>query len=299
MKSLDDSNREEALKYVVDLYTKFLGEPDGDVGKDLRQVHLKQMNKFTRMFNRKDEAYLIKEGLRRQSNDMEELEKALKLRAENTELLGKGTRTKAPDVVTLDMPEMFQPKKEKKSDKCSETNASKKDDADDEDFDLYGDDEPENENDDDYEPEEENIDNEEEEEEESTFSPGTTLSKTKTSSTSSGIIGKHSLSNDELIANIKKIKGIKDDLLYPTIESLILQNNIELSTSLQEKLEYLGFDGYDEFIITNTTDVELLTKDVINTFMFIDLNNEPDVEKLKFVINKIPQLNEWNEFFIK
>lgn len=252
MQRLDDSNREEALKYVVDLYTKFLGEPDSKDAEPLRNVHLKQMKNFTHMFNREDEVYLVKEGLRIQANDMNELDKAFKLRANNTDLFKKGLRTKASDVITLDFPEMFKPKK-------AEEPKSK----------VYDEDEYKEDDDDELKSD---------------------------SSTVSGGTSKELLSNEKILENIKKIKDIKDDIFYPTVESLILGNNIELGTSLQQKLAYLGFEGDGEFKISNTTNVDILINDILNSFISIDLYNSKNIENLKFVINKISVFKEWDEF---
>lgn len=288
MKKLNDSNREEALNYVVELYTLLLGEPDYKEAKDLKAVHLKQLKKFTMMFDRAGEGYLVKEGLSRQANSSEKVTEAIELRGKNTILFNNGKRTKASQVETLEFPAMFQPKKPEEP----------KDDDDEEDddkpipmptpptgFGSCGASTP------------------------SASTPSVppsgapsatpSVPTAPASSTSSVSSTNDILTEKELVENIKKIKDIKDEILFPTIESLILGEKFELGSSLQEKLEYMGFDGYDKFKISDTTNTEMLTKDIINSFMFVDLNNKSDVKMLEFAIKKVPQFKEWNEFITK
>lgn len=99
-----------------------------------------------------------------------------------------------------------------------------------------------------------------------------------------------------LIEKIKKLKRINEDDVYGLIETIINTKNKEIANSLQEKLEYLGITWYDKINITSTTDPNQLIKDLIYSFVNLRLDSEVDLKKYKFVISKIKQFEEWEEF---
>lgn len=100
-----------------------------------------------------------------------------------------------------------------------------------------------------------------------------------------------------LIDKIKKIKRTIDDSVYELIEKIINTKNKKLSKSLQKKLEYLGITWYNKIVITNTMDLNQLKKDIILSFIYLNFDSDTDLDKFKFVISKIKQFQEWEDFF--